>query len=193
MDERFQNILTDLQSSPKSVQVLPCQQRIREEILAAYSLNPNSLLAALLQHTGGILIDHWLRFYGSGELNFLQRNRLCPIRELVVAEDILGGLFLCLESGGIGYFAPDSLEVEDLEIGMGQLLHWSLHGDTDTFYQDFRWDTWREDVAALSLDQGMGFYPFLWAKAERGRTRRPLPMAEIIGLEFDFLHQMSDG
>ena len=82
-------------------------------------------------------------------------------------------------------------QVEDMEIGLGQLIHWCLHGDTDTFYMDYRWDNWREDCAQLTLDQGMGFYPFLWTEAGQGRTRRPLPMAEIIGLEFDFLRQMS--
>lgn len=191
MDQKFQNLLLDIRQSPRSVQVFPCDNTIKAETFAAVSLRPRSLLEAILANCGGIVIDGWLRLYGCGALNFLQRNRICPLREAVAGEDILGGLFLCLEGGSIGYFAPDTLAVEDLEIGLGQFVHWCLHGDTDTFYRSFRWDSWREDCALLSPEQGMGFYPFLWARADRGRTRRPLPMAEIIGLEFDFLGQMS--
>lgn len=191
MNQKFQNLLLDIQQSPKSVQVLPVDSAVKEETFAAIVLQPGSLLEAILASCGGIVIDSWLRLYGCGALSLLQRSRLCPIREIVLGEDILGGLFLCLEGGSVGYFAPDTLAVEDMEIGLGQFVHWCLHGDTDTFYMDYRWDTWREDCARLSLDQGMGFYPFLWARADQGRTRRPLPMAEIIGLEFDFLRQMS--
>lgn len=190
MNHKFQNLLLDIQQSAKSVQVLPSDSAVKEETFAAVALRPDSLLEAILSNTGGIVIDNWLRLYGCGELSFLQRNRLCPIRETVIGEDILGGLFLCLEGGSMGYFAPDTLEIEDMEIGLGQLIHWCLHGDIDTFYMDYRWDNWREDCAQLTLDQGMGFYPFLWAEAGQGRTRRPLPMAEVIGLEFDFLRQM---
>lgn len=189
--QRFQALLEDAKSSPKAVTFLPAEPSVKENIFTAYPIREDSLLGAVLANAGGIVIDGWLRLYGSGALDFLRRNQSCPIRETVIGEDILGGLFLYLEGGSIGYFAPDTLAVEDMEIGLGQFLYWCLHGDTDTFYADYRWDTWREDCARLPLDQGMGFYPFLWARADQGRTRRPLPMAEIIGLEFDFLRQMS--
>ena len=128
MNHKFQNLLLDIQQSAKSVQVLPSDSAVKEETFAAIALRPESLLEAILSNTGGIVIDNWLRLYGCGELIFLQRNRLCPIREIVVGEDILGGLFLCLEGGSMGYFAPDTLEVEDMDIGLGQFVHWCLHG-----------------------------------------------------------------
>lgn len=37
-----------------------------------------------------------------------------------------------LENGNIGYFAPDCLELEDMEISLSQFLYWCLYGDTDT-------------------------------------------------------------
>ena len=104
----------------------------------------------------------------------------------------MGGLFVYLRNGNIGYFAPDCLEFEDMEIHFNQFLYWCIHGDTDTFYADYRWEGWREDCLKLNCDDGVAFYPFLWAEAENleSRTRRIVPMKEIIGLEFDFLRQM---
>ena len=57
-----------------------------------------------------------LRFYGAGELNFYERNDLFPYSNIIVEEDILGGLFTILNDGNISYFAPDCLEWEVMEI-----------------------------------------------------------------------------
>lgn len=121
-------------------------------------------------------------------MNFISRNNLCPFNNIVIAEDILGGLFIFLENGNIGYFAPDCLELEDMEISLSQFLYWCLHGDTDTFYKDYRWKDWKKDVSNLKNNEGVAFYPFLWAKAENleSRHREIVPIDEIIGLEFDF-------
>lgn len=115
-----------------------------------------------------------------------------PFNNIVIAEDIIGGLFMFLENGNIGYFAPDCLELEDMEISLSQFLYWCLHGDTDTFYKDYRWRDWQRDVSNLKNSEGVAFYPFLWAKAEdlESRHREIVPIDEIIGLEFDFLKQM---
>lgn len=194
MDNTFQKILDDIKKSTKSVNVLPSDDAIRETLQKTYKINSKSLLAILLENTGGIVIDHWIRFYGSGEINFISRNNLFPINDIVIAEDILGGLFVFLENGNIGYFAPDCLELEDMEISLSQFLYWCLHGDTDTFYKDYRWKDWQKDVSNLKNSEGVAFYPFLWAEAENleSRSRKIVPIDEIIGLEFDFLKQMQE-
>ena len=135
-------------------------------------------LGVLLENTGGIVIDGWLRFYGAGELNILERNKLVPFRELAIAEDVLGGVFLLLADGNVGYFAPDCLEVEEMEFQTGRFLTWCLHGDTELFYSDYRWEGWQKDVSKLRCDEGFAFYPFLFAKADgiESRARRKVPM-----------------
>ena len=194
MNENFQKILDDIKSSTKTVKILPSINSVKTTIGEKYNINPESLLGILLENTGGIIIDNWIRLYGSGEINFVSRNALFPFDELVIAEDILGGLFVSLENGSIGYFAPDCLELEDMEIHFNQFLYWSLHGDTDTFYVDYRWKDWQKDVADLSCNEGVAFYPFLWAEAENleSRSRRVMPINEIISLEFDFLKQIHE-
>lgn len=192
MDNSFQKILDDIKSSAKAVDVLASDNAIKDILKQTYKINGKSLLAVLLENTGGIVIDNWIRFYGTGEVNFISRNNLCPLKNIVIAEDILGGLFMFLENGNIGYFAPDCLELEDMEINLSQFLYWCLHGDTDTFYKDYRWKDWQKDVSGLKNSEGIAFYPFLWAKAENleNRHRKIVPIGEIIGLEFDFLKQM---
>lgn len=192
MDEKFQKILDDIKKSTKTVKVLPSNGYIKEKLQEKYEINAESLLGVLLENTGGIIIDNWIRFYGTGEIDFISRNDLFPFENIVIAEDILGGLFVCLENGNIGYFAPDCLELEDMEIRLNQFLYWCLHGDTDTFYADYRWDNWQEDLSNLDYNKGVAFYPFLWAKAEslESRERKIIPIDEIIGLEFDILKQI---
>lgn len=50
-------------------------------------------------------------------------------------------------------------------------------------------------MSELRCDEGFAFYPFLFAKADGigSRARRKVPMAEIIGLEVDFLRQLGQG
>lgn len=194
MDDNFQRIRDDIESSTKAVKILTSDNSMRERIREKYKINPASLLGRLLENTGGIIIENWIRFYGSGELDFISRNNLFPFDDLVIAEDVLGGLFIYLENGNIGYFAPDCLELEDMEIHLNQFLYWCLHGDTDTFYMDYRWENWQKDLSALGCNEGIAFYPFLWAQAEslESRKRRIVPMEEIIGLEFEFLKQIQE-
>lgn len=192
MDNTFQKILDNIKKSTKAVNVLASDDIIKDILKKTYKIHDKSLLALLLENTGGIVIDNWIRFYGTGELNFISRNKLCPFNNIVIAEDILGGLFMFLENGNIGYFAPDCLELEDMEISFSQFLYWCFHGDTDTFYKDYRWKDWQIDVSNLKNNEGIAFYPFLWTKAENleCRHREIVPIDEIIRLEFDFLEQL---
>ncbi len=188
----FKDLLNDIRNSEKVINILPVQNASKERIKEKYDIKQDSLLGVILENTGGIVIDNWIRLYGAGEVDLVSRNELYPFDNLAIGEDILGGLFLFLESGNIGYFAPDCLEVEDMEIRFNQFLYWCLHGDTDTFYVDYRWENWKEDVSNLSSNEGVAFYPFLWANAKdlESRKRSKVPIDEIIRLEFDFLDQM---
>ncbi|XNM46427.1 DUF2625 family protein [Escherichia coli] len=44
---------------------------------------------------------------------------------------------------------------------------WALSGDLDTFYENVRWQQWREDVIKLSATEAFTFYPFLWYKVKK--------------------------
>lgn len=192
MNAGFEPILNDIKSSAKRIELLPSVLSVKEQFHRTYTIRSDSLHGMLLKNTGGIVIDHWLRFYGTGKLNFVERNNLVPFDNIVIAEDVLGGLFVRMKNGHIGYFAPDCLELEDMEIGLGSFFWWCLHGDTDTFYKDYRWEHWLDELSDLDYDNGIAFYPFLWAEAKNleSRKRSVVPMAELIELEFEFLRQL---
>lgn len=191
MASRIDEILKCIEESSKWINVLPRQDERLVSIKNQYSINEESTLGAIIYNTGGITVDGWIRLYGAGELDFYERNQIFPYDEIVIGEDILGGLFIIMENGNIAYFAPDTLEIEDMEISLGQFVYWCLQGDTDTFYIDYRWDNWEEEVKKLSLDCGMSFYPYLWTEADslEERYREPIPMKELIGIQMEFLQQ----
>lgn len=192
MISKIEMILKSIKESPKEIRILPKQDKQLLVIKNQYSINEESTLGAIVYNTGGIMVDEWIRIYGAGDIDFTERNKLFPYDKMVVAEDILGGLFIILEGGNVAYFAPDTLEIEDMEISFGQFIYWCLHGDTDTFYTDYRWEHWQEEVKSLGIDYGMSFYPYLWAEAEslEKRHRQAILMKEIIGLEMDFCQQI---
>ena len=191
MSSKIDVILKSIEESPKIINLLHKQDEKLLAIKNQYSINRESTLGAIVYNTGGIIVDGWIRIYGAGELDFNERNMLFPYDDIVVGEDILGGLFIILADGNVGYFAPDTLEIEDMKISFGQFVYWSLQGDTDTFYMDYRWVGWQEDVRNLELSYGMSFYPYLWAESEsiEKRHRKSIPMKEIIGLEIEFYQQ----
>lgn len=96
-----------------------------------------------------------------------------------------------MNNGNIGYFAPDCLQIKDMNMPFSHFLYWCLHGKTDLYYADYRWTGWQNDVSSLS--DGIAFYPFLWAQTDsfESRKRSVVPMNEIIGLEMDFLRQFN--
>ena len=154
-------------------------------------LSEASYLGATVAHTGGITVDHgWLRLLGggSGQLPSLASVNAASSGLCIVGFDVLGGVF-ALDGGALGngdggthYFAPDSLEWEDLEITHSQFVAAMLSDAIDRFYEPFRWDGWRDDVAALALDRGFSFYPPLFTaegKDTGSSSRREVSMAEV--------------
>lgn len=193
MKNDFQIILNIIQKSTKRVEILPSAEIVNDSLIRSYKTSDNKLLMVLLDNVGGIVIDNWIRIYGSGELNIISRNSLSSIKEIVIAEDVLGGLFVLLENGNIGYFAPDILEIEDTEMNLRDFLYWCFFGETDRYYMDYRWEEWQKDTEKLKLNEGISFYPFLFTEADRleCRSRKIVPIDEIINIEFYFSNQIN--
>ncbi len=112
---------------------------------------------------------------------------------LIVATDVLGGVF-ALRDNRIHYFAPDTLEWEDLEFDLETWLAWLGSGSLDGFYHDLRWPGWEQEVAALEPGQGIAVYPFLWSEEAQqdlaATARRPAPLTELRTLNTESCQQM---
>ncbi|WP_225902366.1 DUF2625 family protein, partial [Escherichia coli] len=65
-----------------------------------------------------------------------------------------------------------------------EFLQWALSGDLDTFYENVRWQQWREDVIKLSATEAFTFYPFLWVQSEEARTRKVISLTELWEMQY---------
>ncbi|MFA7768529.1 DUF2625 domain-containing protein [Streptomyces sp. NPDC048723] len=194
------------------VEVLPADPALARASLLQLQVTARSYLGAVVLHCGGLLLDDgWLRVLGSpaadrsrGLPGLAQANAFpsafdadwCPDDGLVVAYDVLGGVFALngarpADSGRPGgpgeivYFAPDALRWEAVEAGYAAWLSWLLSGALDQFYADLRWPGWRAEVAELNGGRGLSLYPPLWSAEGRGdlaaTSRRAVPMGQLLG------------
>ncbi len=185
--DKWSAIKQSIRKSSKKVQIVEVENNAVLSANMRYELTPESTLGIVINNCGGIVIDNWIRIYGAGQIDICNKNDLYEIDSIIVAEDIIGGLFLFLENGEIGYFAPDTLEIENMGISYSQFLYWCIQGDTDLYYHDLRWKCWDTEVESISYDDGVFFYPFLWTQAENidARSRKIIPMAELIKFELE--------
>ncbi len=196
-----------LRDARNAVDVLPVDRARARRTLEAIQVTTRSPMGAIAYETGGLLIDGgWVRVLASGcerlrgdlaSWNGLGEAPVLPALagKFVIAHDVLGGVFaLGAETRTVFYFAPDSLEWEDLERGysdvVGGLL---LQGDLEGFYGSYRWAGWREDVAKLGGDRGFSIYPPLWSEEGKdvaNQSRRPAPMLELFPAALDIKAQL---
>jgi hypothetical protein len=187
--------------------VLPGDSEGCRAALLQLQVTARSLLGAVVLNSGGMLLHHgWLRVYGGagGELPSLAEVNgfppevdptWAPQAGLILAHDVLGGVFALNgmdagrygrpgEPGQVVYFAPDSLEWEDMEGGYSEFLQWCLTGNLQQFYEGSRWLGWRDDVQNLPGDKVFNFYPFLCAQAPsiEARSRAAVAIEEAWGL-----------
>ncbi len=203
-EDPFINLMNSWVAASKNhVEVLPPSDNCAQ-LLLDVQVTTHSILGSLIYHTGGVLIDHgWIRVLGSGNMRFPRDvsswNSDSNGNGLyLVADDAAGGFYAINggafpgEMNSIYYWAPDSMEWEDLELKFSDFFGWLLTGDLDSFYEGIRWESWKEDISKISSGQYITFYPFLWT--EQGgcntSTRGAVPILEALSLKYDFLSQM---
>jgi hypothetical protein len=192
-------------ASAKNQYSLLAPSEHRGQVLVQTQVTTRSTMGALAYETGGVLVDHgWLRLLGSGH-RLLSRtlpgwNADKVDRCYLVADDVAGG-FYAVNGGAFGadigkvyYWAPDALEWEPMELGYSEFFRWSLIGDFETFYAHSRWKLWKQDLASISADQCVSFWPPLWTKegSPDGSYRGVVPIHEAFDLKQDMLRQLTE-
>ena len=201
-----------LQEAINSYEVLPRDAKRAETELLNAQITTRSPMGAILYETGGILINKgWIRILGSGcerlDRGMFQWNKGKtfenygePPAYLLVADDILGGLF-AINGGAFGqeglgqmyYLAPDTLSWEPMNCGYSEFVSWTLGGDIHMFYEPFYWDGWQEEVSKLNGNQVFSFFPFLWTKEGQqieAVSRKVVPIEESYHLTMDMQRQL---
>ncbi|WP_284044122.1 DUF2625 family protein [Actinoplanes sp. M2I2] len=207
--------LTDVLSrSFAAPRILPADHEKALASLRQLQVTATSPLGAIALNSGGILLyDGWLRIFGGspcpeeglpsiGQINNfpVPMDRMwTPTEGLIVAHDVLGGIFLLngLRPGAgrpgvpgeVIYFDPSTLNWTRMRMSHSEWLAWCVSGDLPHFYDGLLWPRWRDDVMALRADQGIVVSPSLWtgetAAAGGDVTRTVASMAEVLALQFD--------
>ena len=194
-------------------QLPPAPAAERGQALFEVQVSVGSALGAIVYETGGLLIDHgWLRVLGSGHPRLPRTlpswNADKTVDDLglrrgfyLFADDVLGGFF-ALYGGALGpgngevyYLAPDTLAWEAMCMNYSQFVHWCLTGDLRGFYETYRWQDWKAEVAPLAGDRGLSVVPTLFTEGSSlpigQRSRRGVPIHELYGLHvIDFPKQL---
>lgn len=201
-----------MQEATNLYEVLPRDAKRAEAELLNAQVTTRSPMGAIIYETGGILIDGgWIRILGSGcerlDRGMFEWNKGKtfenygePPAYLLVADDILGGLF-AINGGAFGqeglgqmyYLAPDTLSWEPMNCGYSEFVSWTLGGDIHMFYEPFYWDGWQEEVSKLNGNQVFSFYPFLWTKEGQqieAVSRKVVPIEESYHLTMDMQRQL---
>ena len=200
-----------INSAKNKVEVLTVDTTRAKDALYKTQVTTRSPMGSVIFMTGGILVDHgWIRILGSGNSKL---NRTLPDWNkgkgfkdfgqpsafLLIADDAMGGFFL-LNGGGLGkdlgkvyYFSPDNLEYEPLDLTYTSFLNFCFNNDLNDFYKDYRWANWKNEVAALSGDKTVNFFPTLWSKEGKDInkvSRKAVPVEEQYNLNLDFRKQL---
>ncbi|MGC4088919.1 MAG: DUF2625 family protein [Polyangiaceae bacterium] len=163
-------VLEWLEAATNAVEVLPVDRARADAALQRLQVTTRSPMGAIVHQSGGLLVDHgWLRILGSASRRLPRslpdwNSALVatapgsPPPFLLVADDVIGGFFaidggsLTQAPGKVHYFAPDSLDWQDLDVSYSDFIVFALSGDLEKFYDGFRWPGWRDEVAAMAGD-----------------------------------------
>ncbi|MGI5131367.1 DUF2625 family protein [Pseudonocardia sp. CA-107938] len=189
-----------IEEAPYPVTVLPTDAARGADQLARLGLGTWSWLAAVVQNSGGLLVDHgWLRVLGAGTAEL---PGVADVAEpgggrLTVAYDVLGGRFDWMENDEgaptIRYFGPEDLIWDDLGAGYGDWLESVLRGGLTTFYSAVRWPGWEQEVAAVPLDKGIHTWPPPWSTEGADLSavsRRAISFAELVSFHEEMARQL---
>lgn len=133
----MKEILEEFEESSNDIKFLKCNKKITDSIERPQELK------FILEHFSYVTVNGYLKILGNDSENgFSYCNELFSkcynSNHCLIAYDILGGLFaISIEKlNSIEYFAPDTLEWEDLEIDYKEFLYWVTTNQLDTFYQE---------------------------------------------------------
>lgn len=183
---RTDTLFNDIKNK-ENIKLLSVDSKIRTEFENKYYKLQDKLFYEFMQNCGGIIIDNWIRLYGCGELNVVEKNEMIINDynfDIIMGEDVLGGVF-ALKDNVVYYYAPDTLKWECLDVYYTNFMNWLINDpqNVNLFYKDFRWSTWKHDCEGLNITQGFSFYPLLVLKYDiEQRSRKIININEIINI-----------
>lgn len=189
----MKEILEEFEESPNDIKFLKFNKNITDSIERPQELK------FILEHFSYVTVNGYLKILGNDSENgFSYCNELFSkcynSNHCLIAYDILGGLFaINIEKlNSIEYFAPDTLEWEDLEIDYKEFLYWVTTNQLDIFYQELIVPDLLTLDLSLEKNEVVLTYPFIWSMeyTPSGAVRKIVPFKELLEMNADFYRQL---
>lgn len=189
----MKEILEEFEESPNDIKFLKFNKNITDSIERPQELK------FILEHFSYVTVNGYLKILGNDSENgFSYCNELFSkcynSNHCLIAYDILGGLFaINIEKlNSIEYFAPDTLEWEDLEIDYKEFLYWVTTNQLDTFYQELIVPDLLTLDLSLEKNEVVLTYPFIWSMeyTPSGAVRKIVLFKELLEMNADFYRQL---
>ena len=187
-DKSITNLIDTIKEN-KNAYSLEKDESLIKKFKNNYNNYTEKLFFRVATNFGGIVIDNWVRLYGCGKLNIIDKNMTINVGtnfDLLIGEDVCGGLF-AVKDDSVYYFAPDTLKWESLDVYYSNFLYWLLNDaeGISLFYKSFRWKNWKDFCKDIKLDQGISFVPQLCFEGEiETRSKKIISMSEVIDFNF---------
>lgn len=177
MNDDWAAIKELLESSERKIEIIEGESNDRAGVVINWAkIKYGTDLATVILNCEQIVVDDWVRVLGHGKGSDGQTVFILSSLSdgdfmkdgLVVATDVLGGLFaICRDPkddsyGDIFYLQPECLEWENSGMDYSEFLVWLAHEDLDAFYEDVRWEGWRDITARVGVDSVIKFTPDAW-------------------------------
>ena len=171
--------------------------KVYDDTLNNLNIDKNSMLGQVITNTSGIFIDNYIRLFGNGSKDVsyniyeynLEFKKYFDDNMIIVADDVFGGLFSeTKEKNNILYFAPDTLQWENLEIDYKDFIKYISSEKIDEFYKSYKWSTFQEDIKDIKFNQGILIYPFLWSnECDIEKAKKSIvPFSELVQTNMEF-------
>lgn len=130
------------------VEIIPVDEPCAAINAEYYQADGSTNFGLLINECGGVTANNVIRLLGSNrDPNFRDINmfniKFGGAGFLILGDDIFGGIFavnfgaFSENLGSVFYFAPDTLEWEDLELQLSGFFAWLKDGDLAQYYGQF--------------------------------------------------------
>lgn len=195
MNKLWNEIKYILKNSTRKVKII--NNKVYDDTLNNLNIDKNSVLGQVITNTSGIFIDNYIRLFGNGSKDVsyniyeynLEFKKYFDDNMIIVADDVFGGLFsVTKEKNNILYFAPDTLQWENLEIDYKDFIKYISSEKIDEFYKSYKWSTFQEDIKDIKFNQGILIYPFLWSnECDIEKAKKSIvPFSELVQTNMEF-------
>ncbi|MBP0983440.1 MAG: DUF2625 family protein [Oscillospiraceae bacterium] len=194
-EEQINRINSMFESSGCDIEVLPPEESKAKRLMSQNTGSDISPLAAVLAGTGGVSVNGILRLYGSGTLDFFEKNKqLSELGFTAVAEDIFGGIFGLDKDSMMLYFMPDELKIEEFGGDYGEFLDWlCCREDFELFYRDYCKECPGLLFSEIPVDKGVSLYPPLWENSDEKRSAAAVAMSQLLDVELEIFKKKNEG